>query len=108
MPYAEEQGLYDDIFKNLSTLYKPVTEDKQALYIKNALKDNPEEATQDMEAFLIIEQIMVGLKGHIGVTKDVVNDLLKYTAQFRFTELCRYLSLPSGCLSRCLSLLSQK
>ena len=78
LPYAEEHGLYDDIYNRLSGLYKPVTEDKQALYFKNELKKNPEEGNQDMEAFLIIEQIMVGLKGHIGVTKDVANDLLKY------------------------------
>lgn len=78
IPYAEEHGLYDDIFNKLSGLYKPVTEDKQALFLKSELKKNPDQADQEMEAFLIIEQIMVGLKGHIGVTKDVVNELLRY------------------------------
>ena len=81
-PYAGDINVYDDIEKELHNLYKPITEDPIALLKKDNIKKGLEESSQDKEALFLIEQIMVGLKGNIGVTKDVIDELIKYHTKY--------------------------
>ena len=78
MKLSDGKTLCQSMYERLKTLYKPITEDPKALKFKEMAKKDSTRTNQDIDGFLLIEQIMVGLKGGIGITRDVINELIKY------------------------------
>ena len=73
-----ETGVYDEVYKDLSTTYKPITEDINALQSLKDIKEGNKRKTITNMSYIIIEQIMIGLKGGIGLDRAVRDMLFNY------------------------------
>lgn len=70
-----EHGVYDEIYIRLSSKYKPLTEDAKVLELLKNIKQGKKEATVNNMSLIVLEQIMIGLKGELGL--DVKNGIDK-------------------------------
>lgn len=75
-------SFWESVYLLLNPLYKPITEDIETIELKRNIKEGKVNPTQLREALILIGQIMIGVKGKIGVTQDVINDLIKYHSKY--------------------------
>jgi small nuclear ribonucleoprotein (snRNP)-like protein len=72
----------ESIYELLKDKYKPIVEDQNLLRIRKGLNIGTIEHTKKIDAAVLIGQIMIGIKGGIGITRDVINELLRYHAKY--------------------------
>ena len=73
-----QEGFYKDLYERLKVKYKPLTEDKETLEIYKKIKDNKVELTVEKYAFIMLEQLMIFIKGNLGIDVAIIERLLNY------------------------------
>lgn len=85
--YNEElvqEGFYQLLFNRLKDVYKPITEDDKTIQLLRKMKNGEVESNQDNLSLVIIEQLMIGIKGNIGIDKAVLPMLFDYHLKFNY------------------------
>ena len=73
---------YSGVYELLKDKYLPITEDIKTIELKREIKEGSKNPTQIREATLLIGQIMIGIKGKIGITHDVIKELINYHSKY--------------------------
>ena len=73
-----EQGFYKELYKRLKDTYKPLTEDNKTLKLYRNIKDGRALLTVDNYGLIMIEELMIFIKGNKGVDPAVVGRLFNY------------------------------
>ena len=73
---------YSCVYELLKDKYLPITEDIKTIELKREIKEGSKNPTQSREATLLIGQIMIGVKGKIGITHDVIKELINYHSKY--------------------------
>ena len=79
-----KDGVYDEIFIRLLSKYKPLTEDIIGLEFLKKIKKGERKPNQTDMSFIVLEQIMIGLKGELGldVEHGIYGMLFDYHAKY--------------------------
>ena len=75
-------GVYDEVYDKLCEYYLPLTEDKDALQTLKEIKQKNRRRTPKVISHIIVEQIMIGIKGKIGIDRAVRNILFNYHEKY--------------------------
>ena len=73
-----ESGFYKELYKRLKDTYKPLTEDKEGLLLYRDLKDKKKNLTVDNYSLVMLEQLMIFIKGNLGIDVAIVEKLFEY------------------------------
>ena len=73
-----QEGFYKDLYERLKVKYKPLTEDKEVLDLYRKVKNSKTELAVNAYALIMLEQLMIFIKGNVGIDVAIVERLLNY------------------------------
>ena len=87
--YNEElkrDKIYDELYIMLSSKYKPLTEDPEALQLVKEVGKGDKEPSMRAMSLIVLEQIMIGLKGGLGLDTEHGIDKMLFDYHFKFNK----------------------
>ena len=82
----KEHGVFDELYIMLSSKYKPLTEDPKALELVKEVGKGDKEPSMNTMSLIVLEQIMIGLKGGLGLDTEHGIDKMLFDYHFKYNR----------------------